>query len=81
MIERWRRSDDSEVESNLGGQTESLRNMDGSHTKAADLFPSLQERSSCASQQASAQLCETFASITDNRLGAVTRHRTSALRL
>lgn len=43
-------------------------NMDESHVQPLDLLTPLEERNSCASQQASAQLCETFASITDNRL-------------
>lgn len=51
------------------------------HSQAADLLPSLREGNSCAPQRASAQLCETFASVTDNRLWAVTRHLTSALQL
>lgn len=68
MTEKRLSSDDSKVEENLGGQMKGLMNMDESHIQPPDLFPSLQERNSCASQQASAQLCETFASITDNRL-------------
>lgn len=68
MIERRLSSDDSKVVESLGGQTKGLMNMEESHIQPPDLFPSLQERNSCASQQASAQLCQTFASITDNRL-------------